>query len=78
MVKPVKAVFFDIGGTLGAVDVGTKTLTLFPEMIDLLKIVVTLFRLSAGVITNIPANWTTDDVEKILGAAGILGLPDRR
>jgi FMN phosphatase YigB (HAD superfamily) len=28
------------------------------------------------VITNIPENWTTDDVEKMLSAAGILGFFD--
>jgi FMN phosphatase YigB (HAD superfamily) len=71
-------VFFDIGGTLGTVDVGTKTLTPFPEMIDLLKIVVKVLRLPTGVITNIPEDWTTDDVEKMLIAAEILGLLDRR
>ncbi|HVN82217.1 MAG TPA: HAD-IA family hydrolase [Terriglobia bacterium] len=78
MSKPIRAVFFDIGGTLGVVDLQTKTLTPFSDTVDLLRSLLKVSSIMAGVITNIPDDWTTKDAETMLAAAGILPFLDQR
>jgi FMN phosphatase YigB (HAD superfamily) len=71
MSTPIEAIFFDIGETLGRVDLNTKTLEVFPPMRDLLRALTTVFHLHMGVITDIPDDWTTDDVRRLLHQAAI-------
>jgi FMN phosphatase YigB (HAD superfamily) len=71
MSTQIKAIFFDIGETLGHVDLPTKTLEVFPPMRDLLQALSTIFHLPMGVITDIPDDWTTDDVRKLLHQAAV-------
>ena len=72
--KPVKAVFFDIGNTLGKVNLASKTLSPFPEMVELLRTVRQVFGVYTGVITDIPEDWETADVEALLRGAGVIEL----
>jgi FMN phosphatase YigB (HAD superfamily) len=78
MAKPIKAIFFDIGNTLGTVDLSKKALTPFPNMLDLLRTAHRVFQVPIGVITDIPDDWERQDVEALLGDAGILTLLDGR
>jgi hypothetical protein len=54
---PIKAIFVDIGNTLGTVDLMTKTLTPFADMLAFLKAASRLFQVPIGVITDIPESW---------------------
>src|SRR6476646_2109656 len=78
MSKPIKAIFFDIGETLGHVDLPTKTLEIFPPMRDLLQALTIIFHAPMGVITDIPDDWTTDDVRTLLDQAGVGAFFDHR
>jgi FMN phosphatase YigB (HAD superfamily) len=71
MSKPIKVIFFDVGETLGHVDLATKVLEVFPPMRDLLQTLSTIFHARMGVITDIPDDWTTDDVRNLLNQAGV-------
>src|SRR5260221_13913688 len=73
----LKAVFFDIGGTLGRVSGGTPVeLKPFKSSAALLKTMGQILGLKVGIITNIPPQMTDDDVRRILDAAGLLPLID--
>jgi putative hydrolase of the HAD superfamily len=74
----IKAIFFDVGNTLGAVDLASKTISPFPEAVHLLLAAQQLFHVQIGVITNIPSDWSRDDVENMLHAGGLLSYIDRR
>jgi len=74
MQKPIRAIFFDIGGTLGTVDLSSKTLTPFADVVNLIKTARQIFHVPIGLITNIPDDWTTADVKSMLSKAGLLGL----
>jgi FMN phosphatase YigB (HAD superfamily) len=75
---PIRAIFFDIGNTLGTVDLTTKTLNPFADMVALLKTASRLFQVPIGVITDIPGSWELHDVEMLLSSAGILTFLDAR
>jgi hypothetical protein len=45
---PIKAIFVDIGNTLGSVDLMTKTLTPFADMLAFLKAASRLFQVPKG------------------------------
>lgn len=74
----IAAIFFDIGGTLGTVDLDSRSLTPFDNMARLLKTAAQVFRIPVGVITNIPDDWTRDDVKNLLRSAGLLEFLDTR
>jgi FMN phosphatase YigB (HAD superfamily) len=73
---PIKAIFFDIGNTLGTVDLTTKTLTPFADMLAFLKAASRLFQVPIGVITDIPESWEKHDIETLLSNAGLLTFLD--
>jgi FMN phosphatase YigB (HAD superfamily) len=75
---PIRAIFFDIGNTLGTVDLKTKTLSPFADMVGLLKTASRFFQVPIGVITDIPESWELHDVEMLLSGAGILTFLDAR
>jgi FMN phosphatase YigB (HAD superfamily) len=72
----IKAIFFDIGNTLGSVDLMTKTLTPFADMRAFLTAAVRLFQVPIGVITDIPDSWEKHDIETLLSNAGLLTFFD--
>jgi len=74
MQKPIRAIFFDIGGTLGTVDLSSKTLTPFADVVNLIETAHQIFRVPIGLITNIPGDWTTADVKSMLAHAGLLEI----
>jgi FMN phosphatase YigB (HAD superfamily) len=76
MQKPIRALFFDIGNTLGSVDVPSKTLTPFPFIPSLLESAREVFRIPIGIISNTPTDWTTADVKTMLDRAGLLQFLD--
>ncbi len=65
-------VFFDIGGTLGNVTLTPLKLTPFLSTAGLLRAFHDILGLRLGVITNIPASLTRDNIESMLQAAGLL------
>jgi len=74
----LKAVFFDIGGTLGVVSVDSHGFKLepFPSSPALLQCAGQVLGLRVGIITNIPPEMTSDGVRRLLDAAGLLPLLD--
>jgi FMN phosphatase YigB (HAD superfamily) len=71
----LKAMFFDIGGTLGKVEPTSLTQHIFPDTISILSAVRALgFRL--GVITNVPDDVDKDRVRAILAEARMAHLFD--
>ncbi len=74
--QPIKAIFFDIGNTLGAVDRATKTLTPFLPVAALLKSFCQVLNIPIGVISNTPDDWTPDDIRSMLDRAGLLPFLD--
>src|SRR5689334_4649087 len=78
MSKPIKGLFFDVAETLGHVDLPTKTFDLFPPMRDLLKALTTILHVPMGVITDIPNDWTTDDVRTLPDQEGVGAFFDYR
>jgi len=71
----LKAVFFDIGGTLGRVS-GTDPVELnaFVSSAALLQTIGQTLGLKVGIITNIPHEMADADVRRILDAAGLLSF----
>ena len=76
--SPIRAVFFDIGGTLGSVALtgGTPKLTPYATSEALIRVTSNTLGLKAGIISNIPDDLTTDDVRKMLDVAGLLAALD--
>jgi len=76
--EPLGAVFFDIGGTLGAVsgEPHARRLQLFPTSLAMVKVMAESLGLRVGVITNIPDDMSTQDVRAMLSAAGLLESMD--
>jgi HAD superfamily hydrolase (TIGR01549 family) len=78
--SPLKAVFFDIGNTLGKVGPaqdGTRHLVPYASSVALLQAMGETLGLQIGIITNIPADMTTAQVETMLADAGLLDLLNR-
>ena len=75
---PLKAVFFDIGGTLGTVSSDSHGFKLepFASAPALLQCAGPVLGLRVGIITNIPPELTSDGVRRLLDAAGLLSLLD--
>ncbi len=71
----LKAVFFDIGGTLGSVS-GADPVEFkpFASSASLLQSMQQTLGLKVGVITNIPHDMTNADVRRMLEAAGLLSF----
>ncbi len=76
MQKPIRAIFFDIGNTLGAVDLATKTLTPLAPVVGLLKSFCQVLNVPIGVISNTPDDWTPGDIRGMLDRAGLLPFLD--
>ena len=71
----LKAVFFDIGGTLGRVtSVDPIEFKPFASSEALLQAVGQTLKLKVGIITNISQKMTKDDVRHLLNAAGLLSF----
>lgn len=66
----LKAIFFDIGGTLGKVEPMSLKLHLFPDTVSILGAARAL-GLRLGVITNVPDDVDRDRVRGILAEARI-------
>lgn len=76
-IQPLKAVFFDIGGTLGTVSGNNPIkLTPFSSSASLLISAKQTLALRVGIITNIGSEMTDEDVRRLLEAAGLLRLID--
>jgi FMN phosphatase YigB (HAD superfamily) len=75
---PLRAVFFDIGGTLGIVSGAphARRLEPFETSAALLTTMAKALGLLVGVISNIPTDMSTDEVRAMLAAAGLLPLLD--
>ncbi len=75
---PLRAVFFDIGGTLGIVSGAphARRLAPFDSSAALLRTMAETLGLLVGVISNIPPDMSTDEVRAMLAAAGLLPLLD--
>src|SRR5438552_3075871 len=67
----IDVVFFDVGGTLGAVDEHLN-LQLFASTKELLAMCRGALGLRLGVISNLPPGMTTERLRAILDGAGIL------
>jgi FMN phosphatase YigB (HAD superfamily) len=76
---PLRAVFFDIGGTLGTVSGAphSRRLQPFDSSLSLLRTMAGTLGLQAGIISNIPPDMSTDEVRAMLAAAGLLPLLNR-
>ena len=74
----LKAVFFDIGNTLGTVSAGSDgfKLTPFDTSAALLRCFRDTLGLKLGTITNIPPEMTDATVRRLLATAGLLTFLD--
>jgi HAD superfamily hydrolase (TIGR01509 family) len=72
---PLRAVFFDIGDTLGKVGFTPLKLTPFTDTIPLLQKVTTTLELKVGVITSL-GTITEAEGKAMLSAAGLSGFLD--
>jgi len=77
MTSTLKVAFFDIGGTLGAVDPTTFKLTLFVDSKALLDIFKRILGLRLG-ISNTPQNFTQEHFTRMLKDAGVARFFDSR
>jgi FMN phosphatase YigB (HAD superfamily) len=77
-ITELKAVFFDIGGTLGTVTNVDGRFKLLPYQTSsvLLSTFSTVLGLRTGIITNTPNGIMTQDVRTLLADAGLLNLLD--
>jgi FMN phosphatase YigB (HAD superfamily) len=66
----LKAIFFDIGGTLGTVEPGSLKLHLFPDSVSILG-GARAMGLRLGVITNVPDEVDEDRVRQMLAEAQV-------
>lgn len=71
----IRAVFFDVGDTLGHRD-AAGTFRLFASTVSLITAMQSTLGLRVGVITNLPAGMTTAEMRQILSSAGVLNLLD--
>jgi FMN phosphatase YigB (HAD superfamily) len=69
-------IFFDIGGTLGTVNVAGQFVA-FPESKQLLAGLRQVVGTRLGVITNLPGSMTTADARTLLQEAGLLAELDQ-
>ena len=76
--ETLKAVFFDIGNTLGTVSADSEgyKLTPFDTSSALLRCFRDTLGLKLGIITNIPPEMTGDMVRRLLATAGLLAFLD--
>jgi len=75
MTSVIRAVFFDIGGTLGDVDGGSLLLTPYPGSVDLVRAMKNELGLRTGILTN-AGTLRAKAVLDMLEAAGFGGLFD--
>src|SRR5712692_4341512 len=71
MNSQLKAVFFDMGGTLGTVDQDSFKLTLYADSKALLDLFKRVLGLKLGIISNTPPKFTQEQFLAMLDAAGI-------
>jgi FMN phosphatase YigB (HAD superfamily) len=71
----LRAAFFDIGGTLGNLN-AAGSLVPFDDSVALLRATRDSLGLMVGVITNLPATISDDQVRLLLKDAGLLPLLD--
>lgn len=71
----IEVVFFDIGETLGRVD-ATGHLVAFSSSRPLLEMMKNVLGLRIGVITNLPATMTDQQIQDMLDGAGLLSFLD--
>jgi FMN phosphatase YigB (HAD superfamily) len=76
-VPTLSAVFFDIGGTLGDRDPSGR-LVPFDDSVALLRAMRDTLGLKVGVITNLPASMSDDQLRQLLTDAGLLPFLDPR
>jgi len=74
--RGLAAVFFDIGNTLGAVNANGELEPFEPGSRALLSVVRGVLGLRVGVITNLPANLSQQDIQQLLNDAGLLQFLD--
>jgi FMN phosphatase YigB (HAD superfamily) len=72
------AVFFDIGNTLGALNAVGDLVPFEPGTRALLSVMRGVLGLRLGVITNLPASMSHDDIKKLLNNAGLLQFLDTK
>ena len=72
----LRAAFFDIGGTLGEVDVATLVLQPFASSAQLLATFHDTLRLKVGVITNVPPGVNGAMIRNMLQHAQLLQFLD--
>jgi FMN phosphatase YigB (HAD superfamily) len=77
-IGPLKAVFFDIGNTLGTVAADEHGFKLVPfgSSPALLHCFREVLGVKLGIITNIPPEMSDDGVRALLSAAGLLAFFD--
>jgi FMN phosphatase YigB (HAD superfamily) len=75
--KALKVAFFDIGNTLGALDSTGQLKPFEPGSLELLSVMKGVLGLRVGIITNLPATMSHDDIKKLLESAGILRFVDK-
>ena len=75
---PLRAVFFDIGNTLGSVSVKSEKFKLdpFPSSTAMLRCFGQTLHVKVGIITNVPPEMTDEQVRGLLDAAGLLRFID--
>jgi FMN phosphatase YigB (HAD superfamily) len=72
----LKAVFFDIGNTLGSLNAAGRLVPFAPGSLELLSVMKGVLGLQIGIITNLPPSLSQDDIERLLDDAGLLRFID--
>jgi FMN phosphatase YigB (HAD superfamily) len=72
----LKVVFFDIGNTLGAVNSTGRLQPFEPGSLALLSVMKGVLGLRVGIITNLPAAMSHQDIQQLLEAAGLVRFID--
>jgi FMN phosphatase YigB (HAD superfamily) len=68
----LKVVFFDIGNTLGALNSAGRLELFEPGSLPLLSVMKGVLGLRVGIITNLPAAMSHQDIQQLIEVAGLL------